>query len=111
MDVKNNRSKVFKLSLGIIISIFALLAVYLLSSTIVILIISILLAYILDPIASYFEYRGLSRTQGTLIVFALFALLLGSLFYFIIPAIINQISNIQLKNAKINYAVHGLFNC
>lgn len=95
MNSDINSSKIFKLIIGILL--FALLAeaVYLLRSTIIILIISMLIAYILDPIASYFEYLGLSRTQSTMIVFAIFGLFIGTLFYFLIPAIIDQMTNIQ----------------
>ncbi len=90
-----NQSISFRLTIGIVIFILAALGIYLIRSTIIILIISMLIAYILDPIASYFEYRGLSRTQATLAVFTIFGFLIAVLIYFIVPVIIDQITNVQ----------------
>jgi predicted PurR-regulated permease PerM len=95
MSTDANHSKVFKLIIGILVLAFIVWEVYLLKSIVVVLIISTLIAYILDPIANFFEYKGLSRSQGTLIVFAIFGLLIGTLFYFIIPVIVDQITNVQ----------------
>ncbi len=95
MTTEFNQSKIYKLIIGLLIFTAAAWSIYLVRSTIIILIISILIAYILDPLASYFEYRGLSRTQATLAVFAIFGFLIALLFYFIIPIIIDQITNVQ----------------
>ncbi len=95
MSTDFKESKIFKLIVGLLLFALLVWGIYLVRSTVMILIISFLLAYILDPIASYFEYKGLSRTQATLAVFAIFGFLLGVLFYFIIPVIINQITNVQ----------------
>lgn len=59
------------------------------------LIISLLFSYILDPVASYLEYRGLSRLQATVIIFLFIATLFFGIFYFLIPPLINELSNIQ----------------
>lgn len=68
---------------------------YTLSSIITVIIISILIAYILDPIASYFESRNFSRTQSTVIIFILFAIIGAGLFSYFIPAVIDEMSTIQ----------------
>ncbi len=46
--------------------------IYTLSNIVTILIISMLLAYILDPIASQLEAKGLSRSWSTILIFVLF---------------------------------------
>jgi predicted PurR-regulated permease PerM len=107
MSTDFNQSKIFKLIIGFLIFALLLWGIYLVRSTVIILIISALIAYILDPIASYFEYKGLSRTQATLAVFAIFGFLIGVLFYFIIPIIIDQITNIQ-KMLSDNSSVNSL---
>jgi putative permease len=68
---------------------------YSLSSILSILIISILVAYILDPIASYFESHNLSRTQATAIIFLIIAVLLSGLFSYFVPSFIDDLSTIQ----------------
>jgi predicted PurR-regulated permease PerM len=68
---------------------------YTLSSIITVIIISVLIAYILDPVASYFESRNLSRTQSTVIIFIIFAIIGAGLFSYFIPAVIDEMSTIQ----------------
>ncbi len=104
-----NYSKIVKLLISIVVIILTAWAIYLLHSTIVILIISTLIAYILDPIASYFESLGLSRTKSTVIVFVIFGLFIGILFYLLIPAIVDQITNIQILLSD-NSSVNSLDN-
>ncbi len=93
MDVTVNRF------LKIVLSIMFLLAigwvVVELSSILIIFIIGALLAYILDPITSFLEYKGLSRTSATAVIFLCLALLLFIFIYFIVPPIIDQIKVIQ----------------
>jgi predicted PurR-regulated permease PerM len=95
MNRETNQTKAYKFIIGLVLFALLIWGIYLLKSIIMILIISALIAYILDPIANFFEYKGLSRTQGTMIVFIIFALLIATLFYFIIPVIIDQIMNVQ----------------
>ena len=66
--------RIFKLILTVIIVGFVIWFLFKIRSTVTLLIISLLLAYILDPVASYFEYRGLSRTQSTVIIFLFIAI-------------------------------------
>jgi predicted PurR-regulated permease PerM len=68
---------------------------YTLSSIITIIIISVLIAYILDPVASYFESRNFSRTQSTVIIFVIFAVIVAGIFSYFIPAVIAELSTIQ----------------
>jgi len=68
---------------------------YTLSSILTILIISFLVAYILDPVASYFESHNLSRTQATAVIFLLFAGVLAALFSHFVPSLIDDLSKLQ----------------
>jgi predicted PurR-regulated permease PerM len=68
---------------------------YILSSTITIIIISGLIAYILDPVASYFEYKGLSRTKSTIVIFLAIAAVVAVIVSYLTPPLINELSNIK----------------
>lgn len=69
--------------------------VFTISSTITILIISALIAYILDPLASYLEYRGLSRMQATAVIFLVIGGLVIGFFAFLMPVVIHEIKSIE----------------
>jgi putative permease len=85
--------------LRFVIAIFILAVIgwflYTLSNIITILIISALLAYILDPIASYIEARGVSRMQATTMIFAVLFLIIGLSSWLLIPKLIHEMSSIQ----------------
>jgi len=85
------------LKLIVIIAVLVVLGWLLvaLSSTITILIISLLVAYILDPLVSFFEQKGLTRTQATTIVFLLIGVLMAAIISFFIPLLINELQNIE----------------
>jgi predicted PurR-regulated permease PerM len=75
--------------------------VYTLSNIVTMLIISMLLAYILDPIASQLEAKGLSRSWSTILIFVLFFLFLFILGWKIFPTLFNDLLTIQ-KNLNPN---------
>ncbi len=66
-----------------------------LSSIIMVFVIGALLAYILDPIASFLEYKGLSRAAATGVIFLVLALILFLTVLFVVPPIIDQVKVIQ----------------
>jgi len=88
-------ARFFKLIVAIIILAAVGWLFFSISSTITILIIAALIAYILDPIASYFEYKGLSRSQATSIIFLLIAMLVAGFVAFLMPIVINEIHTIE----------------
>ncbi|MBN1409105.1 MAG: AI-2E family transporter, partial [Calditrichaceae bacterium] len=90
-------SRIFKGITVVLILAATAWILYTLSSIITIIIISVLIAYILDPVASYFESRNFSRTQSTVIIFILFAIIGAGLFSYFIPAVIDEMSTIQEK--------------
>ncbi len=66
-----------------------------LSSTITIIIIAALIAYILDPLATFLEYKGLSRTMATTVLFLAIAAIIAAIFSFLIPPLIYEIQLIE----------------
>jgi len=88
-------SRFFKIILLLILLAGILWLTVELSSLITILIISLLIAYILDPLASFLEYKGLSRTQATLIIFVVITLLFAVAVAFVIPPMITEIKTIE----------------
>jgi putative permease len=57
--------------------------------------IAVLLAYILDPIVTAIELRGLSRTVSTIVFFGFVACILWVVFAFLAPVIVEQIQTLQ----------------
>ena len=88
-------SRVFKGITFLLIFVAIGWILYTLSSIVTVIIISVLIAYILDPVASYFESRDFSRTKSTVIIFILFAVIGAGLFAYFIPAVIDEMSTIQ----------------
>ncbi len=88
-------SRIFK-----VIVVLAVLAAVIwlagaLSSLLSIIIVSMLIAYILDPLASYIESKGLSRLQATLVIFLMIALSISIAVAYVIPPMINEIQTIE----------------
>jgi len=82
----------------VIILFFAAVLAYLiysLSEIITVMIISALIAYILDPMASYFERQGLSRTTATTIIFLLIIASIGIIGWLIIPGLVSELFTIH----------------
>ena len=69
--------------------------IYSLSEIITVMIISALIAYILDPMASFFERKGLSRTSATTIIFLLIIAAIGLIGWLLIPSLIRELFTIH----------------
>ena len=93
MDLTVGRFLRFLVSIILIALIGWLL--YNLSSIITIIIISALMAYILDPIASYLEARGLSRANATIIIFLIFFTSIGIIGWALLPGFFNELFSLQ----------------
>ncbi len=93
MDITVNRFLKIVLFLFVLVTVGWL--VVQLSSIIMVFIIGALLAYILDPIASFLEYKGLSRTAATAVIFLGLALILLLFILFVVPPVIDQVKVIQ----------------
>jgi predicted PurR-regulated permease PerM len=68
---------------------------YELSTIITILLISALIAYILDPIASYLEAKGITRTYATIIIFLLFFSVIAVTSWIFLPGLIRELYTLQ----------------
>lgn len=67
----------------------------LISGLVKIIILSALLAFILDPVARFFESRGMSRDAATLLIFSLLITLSIIMVVFIVPVFFSEIDGIQ----------------
>jgi len=88
-------SRFFKFIVALIIIIVTGWLLYQLSSIITVVIIAVLLAYILDPLTSSLESRGISRTLSTIIIFLLIGVVFLGLSGYFIPLLIDEINQIQ----------------
>lgn len=88
-------SRFFKTIIALVPIVTAGWLLYQLSSIVTVVIISMLLAYILDPLTSAFESRGISRTFSTVVIFLLIGLIIVGLFAYFIPLLIDEINQIQ----------------
>lgn len=75
--------------LGAILLVVVLL--YSLHNILTPFLIGILLAYLADPLGDWLERRGLSRTWGVVVVFALFTLLFMALLLVLVPMLAKQL--------------------
>ena len=88
-------SRFFKIILLLMLLVASIWLAITLSSILTVLIISMLIAYILDPLASFMEYKGLSRLQATLVVFLMIAIMLSIAVAYVIPPLIEEIKTIE----------------
>ena len=56
------------------------------------LIVAMIVVYILNPLVSMFERRGFRRVWGSLIVYVVFATVVGTALYLLVPVVTNQVS-------------------
>ena len=68
---------------------------YSLSNILTLLIIAFLFAYILDPVASYFEAKGLSRSSATTIIFLLIIMITGLGGWLFLPGLFSELFSLQ----------------
>jgi putative permease len=68
---------------------------YKLSTIVTILVIAALIAYILDPIASYLEAKGISRTFATSIIFIIVFLVFAMIIWLFVPGLLDQLIDLQ----------------
>lgn len=69
--------------------------IYSLSTIITILLLSALIAYILDPVASYLEAKGMSRVYATIIIFLLFFIIIGITSWTLLPGLLGELYTLQ----------------
>jgi putative permease len=77
----------------VVILVIAFLAAV--SNIVKLLIISALLAYVLDPIANFFESRGMSRTSATVTIFMVILVLVGIAYILFLPLVSEEVIALQ----------------
>lgn len=79
------------------LSLLALLLLFLTSvgDLVKLVVVSALLAYIIDPLAVFFESRGMTRTTSTAVIFLAFSLLAAIFITLLLPLLTAEIAAIQ----------------
>ncbi len=85
------RAEVAPLLIALVVAVFLLFV----GGAAHIVILSLLLSYILDPIATMLEARGMSRTLATVIIIVGLAALLAGGAMFLVPAIFEHLQTLQ----------------
>ena len=67
--MSDNTNKFIRIVLLLIIALAVVVFLVAISNIVKLIIIAALLAYVLDPVASFFESRGMSRTTATVSIF------------------------------------------
>ncbi len=93
--MENSIGRVLKIVLALLVLVALGWVLVSISSTITILIISFLIAYILDPMVTFFEYKGLTRTQATIVVYLILGLVAVGIISFLIPPLVNELRTIE----------------
>ncbi len=81
--------------IAIIVMVIIGWLIYSLSTIITILLLSALIAYILDPVASYLEAKGMSRVYATIIIFLLFFITIGITSWTLLPGLLGELYTLQ----------------
>jgi putative permease len=95
MKIYSNSSNLAKVTFFLIAFIIFVAVLAAISDVVKLVIISALLAYILDPLASFFESRGMSRTSATATIFLFFCALAGISSIVFLPVLYGEIKALQ----------------
>ncbi len=87
--------RIFKYIAVFALIIVSLWLIVLLKFIIALIIVSAVIAYILDPIASLLETKGISRLQSTLLIFVTLGISLGVLFSLLVPSLLIELNLLQ----------------
>jgi predicted PurR-regulated permease PerM len=87
--------KFLRLLIAIIVLIVIGWLLYSLSTVITILLLSALISYILDPIASYLEAKGITRIYATVTIFLIFFMTIGATSWIFLPGLFSELFTLQ----------------
>ncbi len=93
MQKSNNRWK--KIAVGGVIGLAVLGFLVLIGDLVKLFIISAILAYLLDPLVTSLEGRGLNRLQATATLYILLSAVLGGLLFLLMPALASEFQALQ----------------
>ncbi|HPZ09757.1 MAG TPA: AI-2E family transporter [Candidatus Eremiobacteraeota bacterium] len=103
-------NRTIKILIGAILFLYIAWFVYLISSVLIPFAIAMILAYIFDPVVTFFERKGISRTKATLILMGLLLVGFAIILLFIIPALIQEISGFIGQIPHIQAKLIEIFN-
>ncbi|MDP3764423.1 MAG: AI-2E family transporter [bacterium] len=89
--------------------VLGLALVYLIRDVIAVLLFSIIIAAAVTPLANYFQGKGIPRTLGVFVIYLLAFLVLGTILYFIISPLSDELGNLSLTVPVYFDKVNGFF--
>lgn len=92
----DNTNKFFRIVLLLIIALAIVIFLVAISHIVKLIIIAALLAYVLDPLASFLESRGMSRTTATISIFLLLILIASISYVLFLPVLSEEISTLKV---------------
>lgn len=94
--MSDNTDKLIKIVLLLIIALLFVIFLFAISNIVKLVIIAALLAYVLDPLASFLESRGMSRTAATISIFLLLIAVVGISYIMFLPILSEEISTLKV---------------
>jgi len=93
--MSDNTNKFISIVLLLIIALAIVVFLVAISHIVKLIIVAALLAYILDPLASFFESRGMSRTTATISIFLLLIVIVSISYILFLPVLSEEISALK----------------
>jgi predicted PurR-regulated permease PerM len=93
--MSDNTNKFIRIVLLLIIALAVVVFLVAISNIVKLIIVAALLAYVLDPLASFLESRGMSRTTATISIFLLLIAVVGIAYVLFLPVLSEEISALK----------------
>ena len=93
--METSLGRIFKFILMITFLAVIVWLIIFLKTIIGLMLLSAVIAYILDPIASYLEFKGLSRTQSVILIFLTLTAILALLSILLAPTLVTELAYLQ----------------
>lgn len=93
--MSDNTNKFIRIVLLLIIALALVVFLVAISNIVKLIIVAALLAYVLDPLASFLESRGMTRTTATISIFLLLIAVVGIAYVLFLPVLSEEISALK----------------
>ena len=93
--MSDNTNRLIKITLLLIITLGIVVFLVAISNIVKLIIVAALLAYVLDPLASFLESRGMTRTTATISIFLLLIAVVGIAYVLLLPVLSEEISALK----------------
>jgi len=93
--MSDNTNKFMRIVLLLIIALAIVVFLVAISHIVKLIIVAALLAYVLDPLASFLESRGMSRTTATISIFLLLIVIVSISYVLFLPVLSEEISALK----------------